>query len=82
MRRKVFGYCLFRGFVVHACTSVVVEAARRVKLSSLAARTTWLAKMVDWDVSWGGVIGKAREDWEVMMSAGTSKFDERLMQVR
>ena len=28
------------------------------------------AKMVDWEISWDDVIGKAREDWDVMISAG------------
>ena len=38
--------------------------------------------MTDWDAPWAAVVGKAREDWEVVVSAGSLELDERLMQTR
>ena len=38
-------------------------------------------KFVDWDASWEAVAGKAREDWEDMISAETWELDVGLMQV-
>ena len=41
------------------------------------------ANMVGSGVSWDAVIGKGREDWEIMIHAGTFKFlHGQLMQVR
>ena len=68
----------------HVCTPAFVAAARRVKQPSLRVTGVSLtsteyspsphdisAQMVDWDVSWDAVVGKACEDWTVVISAGS-----------
>ena len=60
-------------------------AARRVKhflTSTECPPRDTPAKMVDWNVSWDAVVGKAREVWTVMISAWTWDLDGRLMQAR
>ena len=34
---------------------------------------------LEWDAPWAAVVAKAREHWEVMVSAGTPELDARLM---
>ena len=76
--------------MAHTCTCVVVVAARRVKQPSvretgaLDNHRLWLtlsiyvSRMADWDAA----VGKAREDWAVMVSAGTLDLDERPLPMR